>query len=126
MGQLPKEVPPHECFKNYEGPSTGMETAILVEGFQNSVEMHGVRYLLFVGDGDSSVFSQLREKVSYGKLIKKSECKNHVIKNYTSALYKVSAFIQLYMYVRKICNTNVCIIFCVCVFVYNRSLILQF
>lgn len=67
-----------------------METTILVEGFQKSVEMHGMRYLFFIGDGDSSVYSQLREKVSYGQMIKKTECKNHVIKNYTSALYKVS------------------------------------
>lgn len=82
-------MPEHTCFKNYEGPSTGMESTILVEGFQKSQEMHGVKYLQFVGDGDSSVFAQLREKVSYGRQIKKIECKNHVIKNYTGALYKV-------------------------------------
>lgn len=67
-----------------------MEAAILVEGFQKSEEMHGLRYLAFIGDGDSSVFAQLKEKVPYGGFIKKFECKNHVIKNYTNALYKVS------------------------------------
>ncbi|XP_061708689.1 uncharacterized protein LOC133518921 isoform X1 [Cydia pomonella] len=77
-----KPVPEHTCFKNYEGPSTGMESAIVVEGFQRSQEMHGVLYLNFVGDGDSSVYAQLREKVSYGAQIKKTECKNHVVKTY--------------------------------------------
>lgn len=85
-----KPVPEHTCFRNYKGPSTGMESAILVEGFEKSVEMHGIKYLNFIGDGDSSVFAQLREKVSYGMEIKKTECKNHVIKNYTGALYKVN------------------------------------
>lgn len=66
-----------------------MESDIIVEGFQQSENMHNLRYLSFVGDGDSSVFANLKEKVSYGNQIKKIECKNHVIKNYTSALYKV-------------------------------------
>lgn len=85
-----KDVPPHNCFKNYQGSSTSMEAEILLEGFQKSEEMHGLQYRSFTGDGDSSVFATLKEKVSYGKDITKIECKNHVIKNYTSALYKVS------------------------------------
>ncbi|XP_049881815.1 uncharacterized protein LOC126377858 isoform X1 [Pectinophora gossypiella] len=90
------------CFKNYEGPSTGMEADILVEGFERSQEMHGVKYLIFIGDGDSSVYAQLREKVSYGTQIKKIECKNHVIKNYTGALYKIIGNTKLPLFGRKI------------------------
>lgn len=67
-----------------------MEAQIVVEGFQKSEEIHNLRYLSFIGDGDSSVYANLKEKVSYGNQIKKIECKNHVIKNYTSALYKVN------------------------------------
>ncbi|CAG5000282.1 unnamed protein product [Parnassius apollo] len=59
-----------------------MESDIVVEGFQKSEEIHQLRYL-------HSMFAKLKEKVSYGNIIKKIECKNHVIKNYTSALYKV-------------------------------------
>lgn len=80
----------HNCCKNFTGPSTAMESEIIVEGFQKSQELHKLRYLSFIGDGDSSVFAKLKEKVSYGNMIKKIECKNHVIKNYTSALYKVN------------------------------------
>lgn len=69
-----------------------MESEIIVKGFQLSEELHRLRYLHFIGDGDSSVFANLKEKVSYGNQIKKIECKNHVIKNYTSALYKVNNY----------------------------------
>ncbi|XP_049877293.1 uncharacterized protein LOC126374645 [Pectinophora gossypiella] len=102
-----KDVPSHFCFKNYQGPSTGMEAAILVEGFQKSEEMHGLQYLSFVGDGDSSVFAQLKEKVSYGRYIKKIECKNHVIKNYTSALYKILANKKLPLYGRRLLKAKI-------------------
>lgn len=62
---------PHVCWKNYTGASTAMEADILVEGFQRSQEMHGLRYLSFIGDGDSSVYANLRENVSYGQKLKK-------------------------------------------------------
>lgn len=80
----------HECYRNYSGASTAMETDIVVQGFQSSEEMHGLQYLLYIGDGDSSVFANLRKNVTYGDKIKKIECKNHVVKNYTKALYKVT------------------------------------
>uniref|UniRef100_A0A2A4IWF1 Uncharacterized protein n=1 Tax=Heliothis virescens TaxID=7102 RepID=A0A2A4IWF1_HELVI len=92
----------HNCCKNFTGPSTAMESEIIVEGFQKSIEQHQLRYLSFIGDGDSSVFASLKEKVSYGNKIKKIECKNHVIKNYTSALYKILANTKLPLYGRNI------------------------
>jgi hypothetical protein len=30
-----------------------METAIILEGFQNSVAMHNLKYTKIIGDGDS-------------------------------------------------------------------------
>ena len=36
-----------------------METDIILEGFQKSEEMHGVRYMQFIGDGDSFVHPTL-------------------------------------------------------------------
>lgn len=58
--------------KNFTGPSTAMESEIIVEGFQKTEEIHQLRYLSFIGDGDSSVFAKLKEKVSYGNIIKKN------------------------------------------------------
>jgi len=36
-----------------------MESDIILEGFKQAEEVHGVRYLRFIGDGDSSVYSTL-------------------------------------------------------------------
>lgn len=39
----------HACFKNYVGPSTGMEQQIIVEGFCKSIEQHGLIYKFYIG-----------------------------------------------------------------------------
>lgn len=43
-----------------------MEAAVIVEGFNRSVEFYNLKYEKFIGDGDSSVFSEIRKKVTYG------------------------------------------------------------
>ena len=43
--------PPHQCFKNWNVSSCAMESDIIVQGFQLAEQMHGVRYLWFIGDG---------------------------------------------------------------------------
>ena len=35
---------PHACTKNFSGCSTSMEADILVQGFQSSIEMYGIKY----------------------------------------------------------------------------------
>ncbi len=77
------------CFKNWTGSATGMESDIIVQGFNSSVTMHNVRYKKFVADGDSTVFKKIRECVDYGKQVKKVECTNHSVKNYGKALHKI-------------------------------------
>jgi hypothetical protein len=37
------------CAMNYQGPSTGMETSIVNEGFHVSEVMHGVRFHKLIG-----------------------------------------------------------------------------
>ena len=54
---------------------------MMVEGFVLSILIHGLRYLEFIGDGDSIVHQRLIEHVTYGKEIVKHECSNHVTKN---------------------------------------------
>ena len=60
-----KNVPAdhHKCYKNWEGSSQAMEADIIVEGFNQAEEMHGVRYMGLIGDGDSSVYANIQEKV---------------------------------------------------------------
>lgn len=76
------------CYKNWSGSSTGMEADIIVEGFRKSVEMHGVMYGRFIGDGDSNLYKKLISCARYGPqyVILKIECKNHLIRNYVNKL----------------------------------------
>ena len=39
----------HNCFKNYKGRSTGMETQIVEEGFKASKDMHGLIFHELIG-----------------------------------------------------------------------------
>jgi len=49
--------------------------------------MHGVRYLWFIRDGDSSVYNFVITGVpAYGRNITKVECTNHAIKYYRNRL----------------------------------------
>ena len=85
-----EEAKDHKCFKNWDGASSSMETDIIVEGFKTAEEKHGVRYIRFVGDGDSSVYPSLVSSVPvWGYAIQKIECANHATKCYRSALEKL-------------------------------------
>jgi hypothetical protein len=60
-----------------------MERDIIAEGFKMAEKKHGLRYMRFVGDGDSSVYPSLYEQIpEWGRDIKKLECANHVCKCY--------------------------------------------
>jgi hypothetical protein len=59
-----------------------METAIILEGFQNFVAMHNLKYTKIIGDGDS------RESMRYGPhcFIEKIECRNHIMRSYSNKI----------------------------------------
>ena len=64
-----------------------MESDIILEGFLAAEKQHGVRYINFVGDGDSSVYPTLVSNVpGWGYSIKKQECTNHALKCYRASL----------------------------------------
>ena len=77
----------HQCFKNWDGSSSSMESDIILEGFCMAEKQHGLRYTNFIGDGDSSVHTTLVSGVpGWGHAITKQECANHAVKCYRSAL----------------------------------------
>lgn len=92
----------HTCYKNWTGSASSMEANILVEGFNRSIEMHGVQYRKFIGDGDSSTFARLKDEVSYGNQIRKVECTNHAIKNFHKHLIKVKKDTNITLRGRKL------------------------
>ena len=79
-------IPAHTCFRNWEESSSAMESDIILKGFQQSEQQHGLRYIQFIGDGDSSVYPMLVSGVSWGYAIRKLECANHAVKCYRTAL----------------------------------------
>ena len=66
-----------------------METDIILEGFLKCETQYGLRYISFIGDGDSSVYPTLISSVPWGYAITKVECANHYIKCYCTALEKL-------------------------------------
>ena len=80
-------APSHQCFRNWSCSSCSMEADIILEGFQQSENMHGLRYLWLIGDGDSSVYHSVETGVpSYGHEIAKVECANHTVNCYRNRL----------------------------------------
>jgi len=76
----PSSTSNHTCFKNWNGSSSSMETDIILNGFLLAEQQHGVRYIKFVGDGDSSVYPTLVAGVpGWGYAIEKQECANHAL-----------------------------------------------
>ena len=63
-----------------------MESDIIVEGFNLSQCMHGLWYMKFIGDGDSSVHYNIITSVPYGRHVEKIECANHAVKSTTQDL----------------------------------------
>lgn len=78
---MPKK---HKCFKNFEGSSTSMEGDILREGFLYSVEQHGLIYHKLIADGDSNSLKKILDAHPYDNVVvKKIECRNHLLRNYS-------------------------------------------
>lgn len=104
--KLNKEPKPHICYKNWNSSASAMEPNMLVEGFNVSELMHGIRYCKFVGDGDSSVYCNIINKVSYGREVKKLECTNHALKNYGKRLRGIKTDKQINIGARKLLTIN--------------------
>jgi len=99
---------PHCCAINYSGPSTKMESDILVEGFRVSEELHKVKYSKFIADGDSSTYKKLLEARPYANLtIEKIECRNHLLRNFVNKLKFLSTDTKMPLTNRKLLSKNI-------------------
>ncbi|KAJ8726738.1 hypothetical protein PYW08_015135 [Mythimna loreyi] len=85
------QQPKHNCFKNFQGPSTAMEAEIITEGFKKSLGDHGLIYNQYVADGDASTYASIRNARPYEDVtVGKVECKNHLLRNYCKGLLSIS------------------------------------
>lgn len=76
-----------------------METEAIVEGFQCSIEMHGLIYRTLIADGDSSVYQSILDSDPYsahGLIVQKIECTNHLMRNLCKKLKRVAETTQAF------------------------------
>ena len=79
------------CLINHKGSSSSMESNGAVKIFQRSIEKHGIRYLNYIGDGDSSAFSKVVESNPYPDIrIQKMECIGHIQKRVGANLIRLT------------------------------------
>ncbi|XP_050537060.1 uncharacterized protein LOC126903111 [Daktulosphaira vitifoliae] len=102
-------APSHLCFLNWSKSSTSMESDAIVEGFLQSVNMHGLKYNKLIGDGDSSVTKKINEVLPYGSnfQIKKIECRNHLLRNYCTKMMALTKRADYPINVRKCISNNI-------------------
>jgi len=55
----------HQCGKNFDQPSGNMEASCTFKMFRRSQKKYGIRYVKYVGDGDSKTFSMLKKQRPY-------------------------------------------------------------
>ena len=77
------------CQINHQGSSEAMETAVAAEICSRSIEGKGLRYTLFVGDGDSSCYGTVKEAMKHKYHVEKEECVGHIQKRMGCALRRI-------------------------------------
>ena len=76
---------------NHESSSSSMESEGALKFFHRSLEKYHIRYVNYIGDGDSSAFAKVAESNPYpGKSVNKLECIGHIQKRVGSNLIKLS------------------------------------
>ena len=69
----------NSCMANHKGSAGAMEIVGTKRIFRHSIEKHGLRYVKFLGDGDSKSFPAV-EDIYEGVKVEKLECIGHVQK----------------------------------------------
>ena len=81
------------CPANFSGTSGSMEVSGAEKIFARSVDQYGVRYVNYLGDGDSKAFMRVVQNKPYGDNIeiKKLECVGHIQKRMGTRLRNLKA-----------------------------------
>ena len=86
-----KETHESVCSMNHEGSSGSMEVQGMLDMFKRSEEQYGVKYQVYIGDGDSKTFTNVVASKPYGEnfIINKRECIGHISKRMGTRLREV-------------------------------------
>ena len=80
----------HDCSKNHQGSSDSMEKICAAEMFCRSIEKHNLRYTVYIGDGGTNSFAEVREKMKEKSgddySVTKEDCIGHIQKCMGAAL----------------------------------------
>ena len=80
----------HQCSLNHDSSSGAKEPEGAIKNFARSESKRGIRYVEYLGDGDSSSFLKVKESKPCGdQIIKKSECIGHNQKRVGTRLRKL-------------------------------------
>lgn len=91
----------HKCNRNFSGPSTGMESDILVEGWKLSLPLYKIKYTTFVADGDSSVYKRILDLNPYREKVEKIDCRNHLMRNVRKKIRELVSNTSYTLFYRK-------------------------
>lgn len=80
-----------KCLANHSGSSGKMEVDAMQEMFERSEKLHGIKYVNYIGDGDSKTYSTLVKLFNY---VIKKECIGHVQKRMGSRLRQLKKLIK--------------------------------
>ena len=61
-----KHISEGKCFRNFDGPSTGMETAATKAIWSGSISKYKMRQTVLLSDGDNKTMQELNESCKYG------------------------------------------------------------
>lgn len=75
------------CVKNHSGSSSKMEVDGMKNIFQRSVSERDVKYVKYIGDGDTKTFPELQKTAPYP--VEKVECVGHIQKRMGARLRKL-------------------------------------
>ena len=83
----------HSCSINHKSSAGAMEAAGAIEIFRRSIDKNKLRYVNYLGDGDSASYSKVEDAKPYGPdfRITKLECVGHVQKRLGTRLRKLRA-----------------------------------
>lgn len=84
-----KNIPRHICTKNHTGSAGSMEVAGMTRIFLRSETDRKVRYVKYLGDGDTKTYSEICKAKPYSDItVEKLECVGHVQKRMGTRLRK--------------------------------------
>ena len=76
-----KHISEGKCFRNFDGPSTGMETAAAKAIWSRFISKYKIQYTVLLNGRDNKTMQELNKSHVYGdKEITKLECVNHIHK----------------------------------------------